>query len=473
MDERYIELKAPKAPGGVIVVDGADPTGRWRDKWIPLYVSNDPEDDRTFELRLEDGRALSPAATWAEALSEGQGTIDPVVILLVESPPAFGPEGRKGARVEVASPVTTPAPSRGSRRPRHAAPAGRVLSPAAEDRMEQAFEEARGFLPPHLKGREFRSAVRWATKNWAKDEEEDPLDFSVAPKLSRAEWRRRARTELSYDYKLASLIGGGESRTCGVVAVISPKGGVGKTLCSGLIGSVLAQHRNERVLEVDANPDYGTMGLALAPNASFFVDDMARLLFHERPQWADVTSQIARAGSVADGALGNLFVLPAPPTGERLGGLSVESYRMVIRTMPQFFNFIVLDCGTGMFSPIATLALEVADQIVVVTDSQPSSARVVAQACKDVLSLTDKPLTLVVNRWRQGQPAINLRRLMHHVDTGTPVALTLLEEERKAATSLAAGRFSWVDAPTTWQQSVREIACVLVGRWRQMGVIAG
>src|SRR2546423_567116 len=42
------------------------------------------------------------------------------------------------------------------------------------------------------------------------------------------------------------------------VALISPKGGVGKTTTTFLVGNLLATHLKMRVIAVDANPDFGT-----------------------------------------------------------------------------------------------------------------------------------------------------------------------------------------------------------------------
>src|SRR5438046_10364675 len=44
------------------------------------------------------------------------------------------------------------------------------------------------------------------------------------------------------------------------LALISPKGGVGKTTSTFLVGNLLATHLKLRVIAVDANPDFGTLG---------------------------------------------------------------------------------------------------------------------------------------------------------------------------------------------------------------------
>ena len=49
------------------------------------------------------------------------------------------------------------------------------------------------------------------------------------------------------------------------VALISPKGGVGKTTSTFVAGNLLASHLKLRAIAVDANPDFGTLA-RLAPD---------------------------------------------------------------------------------------------------------------------------------------------------------------------------------------------------------------
>lgn len=51
------------------------------------------------------------------------------------------------------------------------------------------------------------------------------------------------------------------------IALISPKGGVGKTTSTFLLGNLLASHLKLRVIAVDANPDFGTLGRLAPDNA--------------------------------------------------------------------------------------------------------------------------------------------------------------------------------------------------------------
>src|SRR4051812_17666813 len=63
--------------------------------------------------------------------------------------------------------------------------------------------------------------------------------------------------EAELEQRIRSLPGVTRPNT---VAVISPKGGVGKTTSTFLVGNLLATHLKLRVVAVDANPDFGTLG---------------------------------------------------------------------------------------------------------------------------------------------------------------------------------------------------------------------
>src|SRR4051794_26310181 len=61
------------------------------------------------------------------------------------------------------------------------------------------------------------------------------------------------------------------------VALISPKGGVGKTTSTFAVGNLLATHLKLRAIAVDANPDFGTLA-RLAPDSTRSERTLADLL---------------------------------------------------------------------------------------------------------------------------------------------------------------------------------------------------
>src|SRR5881396_2019392 len=67
---------------------------------------------------------------------------------------------------------------------------------------------------------------------------------------------RGEREEADLDGRLRAA---GSLTRCNIIAVLSPKGGVGKTTCTFLLGNALASHLNLRCLAIDADPDFGTL----------------------------------------------------------------------------------------------------------------------------------------------------------------------------------------------------------------------
>lgn len=173
------------------------------------------------------------------------------------------------------------------------------------------------------------------------------------------------------------------------VATISPKGGVGKTTTTFLVGNLLASHLQLRVLAVDLNPDFGTLA-ALAPDRCRSENSLADLLRDE-----------SRIGSAAQlrryvSALpSGLHVLAAPVDPDVMRQMSPALYDELLTFLEQFYEVILLDLGTGVAGPIAQFAIRRADQAVVVTTPEWITATNVLVALRQ-LSLDHA--TLVLNQ---------------------------------------------------------------------------
>jgi Mrp family chromosome partitioning ATPase len=92
------------------------------------------------------------------------------------------------------------------------------------------------------------------------------LKYSLSSELQRREW--------AIDEQLLHVPPMTRPNT---VAVISPKGGVGKTTISFVLGNLLASELRMRVVALDANPDFGTLA-SLAPDESRSQRSLADLL---------------------------------------------------------------------------------------------------------------------------------------------------------------------------------------------------
>jgi MinD-like ATPase involved in chromosome partitioning or flagellar assembly len=207
--------------------------------------------------------------------------------------------------------------------------------------------------------------------------------------------RDRARALLTSRLERDELVAEQRLRTrpqisrANTVATISPKGGVGKTTTTFVVGNLLTSHLKLRVLAVDLNPDFGTLA-ALAPDGCRSEKSLADLLRNE-----------SRIGSAAElrpyvSALSSgLHVLAAPIDPDVMRQMTPALYDELLTFLEQFYEVILLDLGTGVTGPIAQFAIKRADQAVVVTTPEWITATNVLVALRQ---LRLDRATLVLNQ---------------------------------------------------------------------------
>jgi MinD-like ATPase involved in chromosome partitioning or flagellar assembly len=164
-------------------------------------------------------------------------------------------------------------------------------------------------------------------------------------------------------WRARTPVAGGHHR----VAVMSLKGGVGKTTTTVGLGATLATLRGDRVIAVDANPDRGTLSDKVRLETSATVRD----LLNERRQvhrYADVRAFTSQASS-------RLEVLAS----DRDPGVSVAfseaDYCDIARVLEHYYSICITDCGTGLLHSAMTGVLTLADQIVLVSSPSVDGAR--------------------------------------------------------------------------------------------------
>ena len=188
--------------------------------------------------------------------------------------------------------------------------------------------------------------------------------------------RRRVSTELErreqeLDTRLRRLVGVSRANT---IAVISPKGGVGKTTSSFLIGDLLSSALRLRVVAVDANPDFGTLA-SLAPDEARSHNSMADLL--EQSPEVDSAAELRRYISHLPSGL---HLLGTPAQADLMEELTPERYRDLLQLLRRYYDVVILDLGTGITDPLAHFAIEQADQSVVVSTPDWVTSRTVLDA---------------------------------------------------------------------------------------------
>jgi MinD-like ATPase involved in chromosome partitioning or flagellar assembly len=162
------------------------------------------------------------------------------------------------------------------------------------------------------------------------------------------------------------------------VALISPKGGVGKTTSTFLVGNLLATHLKLRVVAVDANPDFGTLA-RLSPDQRRSSRSLADLL-----EDADRLQTAAELNAYVSRQPTGLHLLGAPRDAELTASLGPDRYGELVAFLSCFYEVVLLDLGTGVAGPLAKFAVERADQAVLVTTPEWVTSSVVLDALAHV-----------------------------------------------------------------------------------------
>ncbi|ORW74108.1 secretion protein EspI [Mycobacterium saskatchewanense] len=150
------------------------------------------------------------------------------------------------------------------------------------------------------------------------------------------------------------------------IAVLSLKGGVGKTTTTVGLGATFASLRGDRVIAVDANPDFGTLAQRGPNETPSTVRDLLTdgdLLRYPdmRRHTSQSPSRLEFLASERDPAVSEAF--------------SEDDYRAVHRILDRFYNIILIDCGTGMTHSVMRGVLDTADALIVVAAPAIDSAR--------------------------------------------------------------------------------------------------
>ena len=145
---------------------------------------------------------------------------------------------------------------------------------------------------------------------------------------------------------------------CHKIAVISLKGGVGKTTTTTALGATLATERQDRVVAIDANPDAGTLSRRVRRETGATIRDLVA----DIPNLTNYMS-VRRFTSQAPSGLEVLAneVDPALSTA-----FNDEDYRQVVGCLGQHYPIILTDSGTGLLHSAMRGILDFADQLIVV-----------------------------------------------------------------------------------------------------------
>ncbi|MCI2417020.1 AAA family ATPase [Saccharopolyspora sp. K220] len=154
---------------------------------------------------------------------------------------------------------------------------------------------------------------------------------------------------------------------CYKIAMLSLKGGVGKTTTTATLGSTFSSLRGDRVIAVDANPDRGTLSQKIPLETTATVRHLLRDA-HRIRKYSDVRAYTSQGPS-------RLEILASEQDPAVSEAFSEDDYRRTVTLLEHFYNVVLTDCGTGLMHSAMKGVLDLADSLVIVSSSSIDGAR--------------------------------------------------------------------------------------------------
>lgn len=216
----------------------------------------------------------------------------------------------------------------------------------------------------------------------------------------------QVRIQRAMEHRIAMRLG---ERTR-YVPVLSRKGGVGKTTVTTLLGMVLAELREDRVIAMDANPDRGTLSDRSPGRADF----TARQLVKDRftvDSFAQLSNYTARDGSRLD-------VLASDTDPMVAHAFDDADYRAVTDILGRYYSIVLTDSGTGMVHSVMKGTLEKADAVVLVSGGSVDEARLASETLSWLEAHGRQDLvakaTVVINMAAGNRTLVNIDEIEQH-----------------------------------------------------------
>jgi MinD-like ATPase involved in chromosome partitioning or flagellar assembly len=238
---------------------------------------------------------------------------------------------------------------------------------------------------------------------------------------------------------------------CYRIALMSLKGGVGKTTITAALGGTFATVRGDRVVAVDANPDRGTLSGKVPLETPATVRHLLR-----DAEGIERYSDIRRYTSQGPSRLEVLASESDPSVSE---AFSSEDYTNTLDILARFYSLVLTDCGTGLMHSAMSAVLAKSDVLLVISSGSVDGARS-ASATLDWLDAHGhqemvRRSVAVINAVRPRSGKVDLQKVVDHfarrcravrlvpfdphLEEGAEIGLEMLKREtREALIELAA-----------------------------------
>ncbi|CAM5690097.1 hypothetical protein SALBM135S_03044 [Streptomyces alboniger] len=217
--------------------------------------------------------------------------------------------------------------------------------------------------------------------------------------------------------------------SCYRIAVISLKGGVGKTTTTTALGSTLATERQDKILAIDANPDAGTLGRRVRRETGATIRDLVQAIPYLN-SYMDIRRFTSQAASGLEIIAND--VDPAVSTT-----FNDEDYRRAIDVLGKQYPIILTDSGTGLLYSAMRGVLDLADQLIIISTPSVDGASS-ASTTLDWLSahgyadLVSRSIT-VISGVRETGKMIKVDDIVSHFETRCRGVVVVPFDEHLAA----------------------------------------
>jgi pilus assembly protein CpaE len=272
----------------------------------------------------------------------------------------------------------------------------------------------------------------------------------------------RERAKMSHMAPVVAAPGGGPAlsdREPGqVIAVFSPKGGVGRTTVAVNMAVAAATELNRKVVLVDASFQFGDVGvlLNLNPKGKSIADLLPELETGE-PESLDTFVVTHSAG---------IRVLLAPPTPETAELITPQAVRKIVEKLRYEADVVIVDCA-AFFNDTTLAILDMADTILTMLSLEITSIKNMRLFLEvaDQLGYEKGKVRLVLNR---GDSALGIRVADVEQSIGRKVNDTITSDGRSVVYALNRGvPFYLSNKDAQVSQDILKLAKAVIGERTQ------
>jgi pilus assembly protein CpaE len=310
-----------------------------------------------------------------------------------------------------------------------------------------------------------RSMLAGAREFLVKPFSSDELTASIRQVAERERDKQSRLTAVSAATGAAGGAGGGGAGQPGepgvIVALFSPKGGVGRTTIAVNLAVAAHQAYGQRVCLVDASLQFGDIGvlLNLNPKNKSISDLMPEL---------EAGAELESLDTFVINHSTGIRVLLAPPSPEMAELVHAQGLRRVLEALRQHHDLVIVDLPAAFNDP--TLAvLDVADLVLTVLSLEITSIKNIRLFLEvaEQLGYEREKVKLVLNR---ADSALGIRVADVEHSIGRKVDHQIVSDGRSVVYALNRGvPFVLANKEAQVSQDIMKLAAVVAGAREQVG----